>query len=59
MDKLEKWSVEPSDHCSLEVQAVVVSDDGVNISDVQSGMLACPELGVDEKVYRALAESAK
>lgn len=59
MDKLEKWSVEPSDHCSLETQAVVLSDEGINISGVQSGMLACPEFGVDEKVYRSLAESAK
>lgn len=59
MDKLEKWSVEASDHCSLDIQGVVVSDERIATSDVQSGMLACPELGVDEKVYRGLAESAR
>lgn len=59
MEKLGKWSVEPSDHCSLEIQAVVVSDEGVSTSDVHSGMLACPEFGLDEKVYRDLAESVK
>lgn len=56
-DQLEKWSVEPSDHCSLQMQAAVVMDDSIKISELKEGTLACPELGLDEKVYRGFTLS--
>lgn len=52
LTKLAKWSVTEADNCSLQSQAVMVTDGKVQLSAVRQDALTCPEIGLDEKVYR-------
>tara|TARA_Y100001937_G_scaffold78654_1_gene106645 strand:+ start:1935 stop:2300 length:366 start_codon:yes stop_codon:yes gene_type:complete len=57
--KLTKWSVTEEDRCSLQSQAVVVAEGKMRLSAVRENALTCPDIGLDEKVYRDFFESAK
>ena len=50
--QLAKWSVTEADNCSLQSQAVMVTDGKVQLSAVRQDALTCPDIGLDEKVYR-------
>ena len=50
--QLAKWSVNEADNCSLQSQAVMVTDGKVQLSAVRQDALTCPDIGLDEKVYR-------
>ncbi|MAD73642.1 MAG: hypothetical protein CML20_02360 [Rheinheimera sp.] len=50
--QLAKWSVTEADNCSLQSQAVIVNAGKMHLSDVRQDALTCPEIGLDEKVYR-------
>tara|TARA_Y100001951_G_C11274495_1_gene260932 strand:- start:719 stop:1132 length:414 start_codon:yes stop_codon:yes gene_type:complete len=50
--QLAKWSVTEDDNCSLQSQAVIVTDEKVQLSVVMHDALICPDIGLDEKVYR-------
>lgn len=52
LTQLAKWSVTEDDNCSLQSQAVMVTDGKVQLSAVRQGALTCPEIGLDKKVYR-------
>lgn len=52
VEQLAKWSVTAADKCSLQSQAIIVTKDKVRFTDKREGALTCPEIGVDEKVYR-------
>ncbi len=52
LDKLSRWSVTKEDNCSLEYQAVIVNNETLSLSKVKDKTLVCPNLGLDEKVYR-------
>lgn len=57
--KLTKWSVTEDDRCSLQSQAVVVTEGKMWLSAVRENALTCPDIGLDEKVYRDFFESTK
>lgn len=57
--QLTKWSVTEEDRCSLQSQAVVVTEGKMRVSAVRENALTCPDIGLDEKVYRDFFESAK
>ena len=50
--QLAKWSVTEADNCSLQSQAVMVTDGKVQLSAVRQDALTCPDIGLDAKVYR-------
>ena len=52
LTQLAKWSVTEEDNCSLQSQAVMVTDGKVQLSAVRQDALTCPDIGLDEKVYR-------
>ncbi|NHH89688.1 hypothetical protein [Pseudoalteromonas sp. MB47] len=52
LDKLSRWSVTKEDNCSLEYQAVIVNNETLSLLKVKDKTLVCPNLGLDEKVYR-------
>ncbi|KKO44831.1 hypothetical protein WG68_13415 [Arsukibacterium ikkense] len=52
LTKVAKWSVTEADNCSLQSQAVMVTDGKVQLSAVRQDALTCPDIGLDEKVYR-------
>ncbi|WP_394200305.1 hypothetical protein [Shewanella waksmanii] len=52
LEMLEKWSVTTEDNCSLKSQAVFVESGLLSTSKVRDKSLACPDIGLDEKVYR-------
>ncbi|QLE84790.1 hypothetical protein FLM48_06645 [Shewanella sp. Scap07] len=49
LEQLGKWSV---DNCSLISQAVFVENGLLSLSKVREKSLVCPDIGLDEKVYR-------
>lgn len=55
--QLAKWSVTEADNCSLQSQAVMVTDGKVQLSAVRQDALTCPNIGLDEKVYRDFFDS--
>lgn len=57
--QLTKWSVTEEDRCSLQSQAVVVTEGKMRVSAVRENALTCPDIGLDEKVYRDFFESTK
>lgn len=57
--QLTKWSVTEEDRCSLQSQAVVVTEGKMRLSAVRENALTCPDIGLDEKVYRDFFESTK
>ncbi|WP_273023404.1 hypothetical protein [Rheinheimera sp.] len=57
--QLTKWSVKEEDRCSLQSQAVVVAEGKMRLSAVRENALTCPDIGLDEKVYRDFFESTK
>ena len=59
LSQLIKWSVVEEDNCSLQSQAVIVTDGKIQLSAVKEGALTCPAIGLDEKVYRNFFDSAK
>lgn len=59
VSQLTKWSVAEEDNCSLQSQAIIVTDGKIQLSAVKEGSLTCPAIGLDEKVYRGLLESVK
>lgn len=59
LSQLTKWSVSEEDNCSLQSQAVIVTDGEVKLSAVKEGSLTCPAIGLDEKVYRDFLHSTK
>lgn len=56
IEQLSKWSVTTADKCSLQSQAVIVTKANVRLSAVRDGALTCPNIGLDEKVYRGFIE---
>jgi len=54
MAELKKWPVIAEDLCSLEMQAVIVSDKNIALSTVTTGALVCPKKGLDEIFYRSV-----
>lgn len=59
ISQLTKWSVVAEDNCSLQSQAVIVTDGKIQLSAVQEGSLTCPAIGLDEKVYRDFFDGVK
>lgn len=59
VSQLTKWSVTAEDNCSLQSQAIIVTDGKIQLSAVKEGSLTCPAIGLDEKVYRDFFDSAK
>ena len=59
LSQLTKWSVTEEDNCSLQSQAVIVTNTEVQLSEVTEGALTCPAIGLDEKVYRSFFERLK
>jgi hypothetical protein len=59
LSQLEKWSVTKEDNCSLQSQAVLITEGKVQLSAVRDGGLACPAIGLDEKVYRDFFDNTK
>lgn len=59
VSQLTKWSVTAEDNCSLQSQAIIVTDGKIQLSAVKEGALTCPAIGLDEKVYRGFLESVK
>jgi hypothetical protein len=59
LTQLAKWSVTEDDKCSLQSQAVIVTDDTTQLSSVRNGALICPAIGLDEKVYRDFMDNGK
>ena len=59
VSQLIKWSVTEEDNCSLQSQAVIVTDGKIQLSAVREGALTCPAIGLDEKVYRNFFDSEK
>jgi hypothetical protein len=59
VSQLTKWSVTAEDNCSLQSQAIIVTDGKIQLSAVKEGALTCPAIGLDEKVYRDFFDSAK
>lgn len=59
LSQLIKWSVVEEDNCSLQSQAVIVTDGKIQLSAVKEGSLTCPAIGLDVKVYRDFFDSAK
>ena len=59
ISQLTKWSVAEEDNCSLQSQAVIVTDGKIQLSAVRESALTCPAIGLDEKVYRGFLESVK
>ena len=57
--QLTKWSVTEEDRCSLQSQAVVVTEGKMRVSAVRENALTCPDIGLDEKVYRDFFDSTK
>lgn len=57
--QLTKWSVTEEDRCSLQSQAVVVTEGKMRLSAVRENALTCPDIGLDEKMYRDFFESTK
>lgn len=57
--QLTKWSVTEEDRCSLQSQAVVVTEGKMRLPAVRENALTCPDIGLDEKVYRDFFESTK
>ncbi|WP_460856676.1 hypothetical protein [Rheinheimera gaetbuli] len=59
LSQLTKWSVTEEDNCSLQSQAVIVTDGKIELSAVKEGSLTCPAIGLDEKVYRDFFDHTK
>lgn len=59
VSQLTKWSVTAEDNCSLQSQAIIVTDGKIQLSAVKEGALTCPAIGLDEKVYRNFVDSTK
>jgi len=59
VSQLAKWSVTAEDNCSRQSQAVIVTDGKIQLSAVRAGGLACPAIGLDEKVYRDFFDNTK
>lgn len=59
VSQLTKWSVTAEDKCSLQSQAIIVTDGKIQLSAVKKGSLTCPAIGLDEKLYRGFLESVK
>jgi len=59
VSQLTKWSVTAEDKCSLQSQAIIVTDGKIQLSAVKEGALTCPAIGLDEKLYRGFLESVK
>lgn len=57
--QLTKWSVTEEDRCSLQSQALVVTEGKMRLSAVRENALTCPDIGLDEKVYRDFFASTK
>lgn len=57
--QLTKWSVTEEDRCSLQSQAVVVTEGKMRLSAVRENALTCPDIGLDEKMYQDFFESTK
>lgn len=52
LDELKRWQVKAIDKCSLQSQAVFITDGKMTVSTVRDKGLTCPTIGLDEKVYR-------
>lgn len=52
LEKLQKWSVTVEDKCTLQSQAVFIENGAMSVSTIREKGLTCPQIGLDEKVYR-------
>lgn len=59
VSQLTKWSVIAEDKCSLQSQAIIVTNGKIQLSAVKEGALTCPAIGLDEKVYRDFFDRTK
>ena len=51
IDELSRWSVKAEDECTLQSQAIFISDNKLTSSTVRDKGLTCPRIGLDEKIY--------
>ena len=59
VSQLTKWSVIAEDKCSLQSQAIIVTNGKIQLSAVKEDALTCPAIGLDEKVYRDFFDRTK